>query len=476
MNWGVDVVVKGRYYLLGDQLIIQGNLVEAGSNQVIHALDRVEGPKGRLAELLKSLTQEILGYWAVKDVSGIADSPPKYEAYQVWAEASTHELTDPPKCASLLQEAYRLDTTFYVPLFSLYTLYGKEGLRGTQDSILAELGRRVSSLSPWERLRFDELNAIRERDWQTLAKRAEQRYEQDSSDLQALNTAIVANNYINHPRKSLELLKSFDLVYLSRGQRELSWLETNLIFPNFQLENYHVVDSVAETYPGRKIPDALAVMHLKSLAHLDSIAKLDRYLAHYESEGLYNNSGSETPFYTGLIMLSDELYMMGKQDLLEDYVARLQDLSPRAVSRPKYVEGFIQFYRRDFSAAAQSWENEKIDPLEWPGWLRLTLQYDHLSRMGHSYALAGNPAQAQACMDKMAQLPESQGRDKAYFDYYRARIWAAMSEPEKAIRSLELAAKGGFFFYGPVRYASDPFLKPLFEEAAFKALIKPQDL
>ncbi len=476
---GVDVVVKGRYYLLGDQLIIQGNLVEAGSNQVIHALDRIEGPKAQLAELLKSLTQEILGYWAVKDLSGIADSPPKYEAYQTWVEASKFQLTDPSRCISLLNEAYRLDTTFYLPLINLYNIYGSEVMSKAQDSVFQKLNERVALLSPWERLRFQELHAIRDRDWATLAKQAEQRYSQDSSDRQALGMAIIANNYINHPRKALELFHSFDLVYLEPGISELSWAETNLIFPNYQLGNFEVVDSLASGYGGRKIPDALAVMHLKSLARMDDAEKLHRYVDYYKGKDLYNNSGGVTPFYINLIMLCDELFLANKPDLLAEYVNQLEALPAEELRRPKHIIGFVNFYRQNYLAAAANWIQEKIDPLEWPATLRGTLQYDHLSRIGHSYAMAGDFDQAQVYLEEMSQLPQPsavQGRGLSYNLYFRARILAAMSEKGEAIQSLESSLKEGFFFYGPVRFAYDPFLKPLFGEHAFQSLVEPKAL
>ncbi len=467
---GVNLMLKGRYYLIDDRLAVQANLINAQTGEVIHALDRMEGDKDDLSGLLRSLTQEVLGYWAVKDRNRFLQNPPAYDAYQEWLEADRFTISDPNQAARHYQQAFVLDSTFFDPLISLFQLYGSIGRFQERDSLYAFLEERSAQFTRWEKIRFNEVRAVRNKDWEAVAQSAERRYQMDSTDHKALELAMSAYNCINFPTRSLELSKSFDFSYLTRDLYDIIWLETNQIFPNLQLGNFEEVDRIASQYDYAKIPDATAAMHLKALVHLDSFDRLDRFFHFYQSEKVYNTSGRPTPFYTIHAMLCDELLIVGNQDILQQYVGMMEQQLPADPFHPSYfdIKGFVHFHSGRYLEAAQAWEKHQIRKEDWPGWLWQTLEYDRLSKIGHCYAKIGMQEQADLYRERLIQT--TSGLDQ----YYGARILAAGGQLDEAIQSLRRALQEGFHFYGPVRFTFDPFLMPLYQQAEFQELVKPR--
>ena len=470
----IDMMLKGRYYILDGQLQIISNLINASNGDIIHPLGKIVGSTDNLPALLHRLTQEVLGYWVVKDFSRFSDDPPTYEAYQQWDKARLYWISDPTKAIDYTLRAFESDTSFFVPLLSLHGLYGKEGMLQKRDSVFDFLSSNESSFSMYERLRFEEIKAVRNKNWIKAAEISEKRYQMDITDVRALEVAINCYNNGNYPSKSLELLKNFDPDYLEGEIREISWAETDKIFPNFLLGNFEEVDRIASSYDEEKIPDALGVMHMQSLIQLDRLDRLATFYKKYKEVGLYNNSGSITPFFTVTIMVSDMLYLLDKKEGLEIYVQDLEEIVKKNASHPRKhnIEGNIHFFRGNSKAAARSWEKDQLDKNDWPGWLWVYMELDRLSRVGYCYAMADDTYKAQEYLSSIQQIENEDSQ--SIKDYYLARIYTGLGEQDKAIASLEKAIRKGFSFYGPIRFRYDPLLKSIRKEKAFQDLTTPR--
>tara|TARA_Y100000385_G_scaffold290514_1_gene363988 strand:- start:369 stop:1415 length:1047 start_codon:yes stop_codon:yes gene_type:complete len=59
---GIGLVILGRYYLQNDELVIQPNIVDTETGEVIHAPSPIIGSQSNMKDLLEDFTQEILGY------------------------------------------------------------------------------------------------------------------------------------------------------------------------------------------------------------------------------------------------------------------------------------------------------------------------------------------------------------------------------------------------------------------------------
>ena len=472
---GLDMMLTGRYYRIDDEIYIQSNLIDASNGKVIHALELIKGSEKDLTALLRMFTQEVLGYWAVKDYSRFLDNPPTYEAFQEWIVAEELFVPQPSKAIEHIKVAFRLDSTFYSPLISLYSLYNKEGRHSERDSLFQFLSEKSDQFTKWEKLRYKELQYIRDKEWLTVARLAEQRYHMDISDQQALSVAVNAYNNANYPTKALELLNNFDTTYLRQDLSELRWLETDQVFPSYLLKKYKRIDSIADNFDRAKIPDAFAIMHMYSLVHMDSINRLAYFYRKYKEKGIYNNSGRPTPFYSASIMVCNMLYITDKTDVLEIYLDKLRAILSNEPTHPrKYeIQGYIYFFSGDMKNAALAWEKDELNTRDWPGWLWKALQYDRLSRIGYCYAAMKNETETKRYIDLIQKIESKGAENRNIEQYYISRILAASNSPGAANQSLEQAVKNGFSFYGPVRFNHDLFLKPIFNSVRFQELIKP---
>ncbi|MEM8897609.1 MAG: adenylate/guanylate cyclase domain-containing protein [Bacteroidota bacterium] len=473
---GIEIALRGRYYLDGESLIVQSNIVNVSSGEVIYAIKPMEGHRDSARTILRKLTEEVLSYWAVQEQSRFLQNPPKYEAYQEYLAYPPLIVSDPVKAASHLKKAYELDPTFFAPVFPLYSIENQLGNKAGMDSLFTFLTANRSKFTKWERIRFEELQAMKDRNWLTLGQLAQQRYDMDNSDLGAISNAISAFNWAHHPQKSLDIIKDFDLRFLADKNKELSWTSTNQVYPNFILGNYEKVDEIARDYTLPKFPDALAVMHLMSLAELDRQEEMATFFQKYKEKKVFNTVGRPTPTYETTIILCCYLACMKDPSYLPIYVSELENMLSEEAGLPasSRIKGFIHFFKGEIEQAAKEWEREEVRKEDWPPWLWLIQKMDRHSRLGHCYNLLGEKEKAEEYLQKILAETSEHPSFTGAKPYYSTRVFSALTDKEKAIQSLQDAVEEGASFFGPVRYTTDPFLKPLHGNPVYEKLVKPK--
>ena len=327
-NTGVDVMLQGRYYLQENRLIIHANIVEIASGEVIHALTPIEGDKSKMIDLLDQLTQEVLGYWAVKKTKRFLPNPPKYEAYKKYKEAEInwHANAFAKQNERLLKEAYQLDTNFYAPLLKLAILYANRGILHSYpktDSVLQFIGTKNLSLTKWEKLR---MKFIQERNHLKRAQISEQMYKMDASDDAANFNAALNYLFVNMPQKTVALLEGFDTQFLGL-EGDYSWSEPRLSQAYLLLGQYDKIIELAENYHFPKMVNILAVNHLKALLAMNRIDEIWPIYEQYIDRGIYNGQGE--PVWNGYLLtsLSDAFYIKDKKELLKEAASRLKKMT-----------------------------------------------------------------------------------------------------------------------------------------------------
>ena len=84
---GAEVIINGRYYQSGDKLILQSQVINAQTREVVHVLNQpIIGDKTDPLPLIQEVSQRITGFWAVQDRKQFADRPPKLPAYREYLE------------------------------------------------------------------------------------------------------------------------------------------------------------------------------------------------------------------------------------------------------------------------------------------------------------------------------------------------------------------------------------------------------
>ena len=110
---------------------------------------------------IRTLRTRVMGALAVaqddrlSQIPGVVDRPPTYEAYRAFDEGLTRfNALDYLVADSLLRHAWRLDTTFVVPLVYAVTSEWNAGLHRRADSLVAFLAPRRARLSAYHERRL----------------------------------------------------------------------------------------------------------------------------------------------------------------------------------------------------------------------------------------------------------------------------------------------------------------------------------
>ena len=472
---GVDYMVQGRYYQNEQQLFINADIVDLSNGNTIKNFLH-QGTVDQMMKLLNELTQDVLSYWTVKEQNRFAQNPPKYKAYQQWMLAQNVLDADPEQAELHLQNAFALDTSFYAPIFGLYKLYTRLGKDSLSSDLLQFVERRKNRFTKWEKLSVEELKAIEEKDWSLAAQLAEKKYDMDRSDVSANNASVSFYNSIHQPQKALELLTDFDPRFLNEDEMILGWRTALEAYSLFVLGRYEEVTQLIKKYPHPKIADALAVIHLKSIVHLNNAIELDDQFRYYKERGVYSNTGKLTPIDQIIALICDELVVTNNAIGLDKYSGILLEWTVDNKSHTDYYKnlGLYHFYQGEFQLALDSWKQEKELTQDLPGWLRLPLEAEQKSRLGYCYGALGDSVNSDLQLEAIYSLGGDAKKMEDVQHYYAARILAAEGEKDKAVKSLYKALDNGFYFFRPSVFQTDPFLKLLFDYSDFEELVRPK--
>ena len=474
---GVAVVIEGDYYQVGDSILVQARITETGSQNLLKALSTRTTETDVLAAL-DGLTNQVLNFWAVKGQERFSRNPPAYASYQAYEQASAITITDPAQAERLFWQAYQQDSTFLAPLFGLVNLYVKEGNDSAKRTVINLLAANQAKFTRWESIRFRRLNAALAGKWLLAGRLAQQQFEQDPSDLSAFAYAISSYNQANAPQLALNLHQQIDSRLLrTQKHQQLNWGVPRLAFCFYQLKRYEAVDSLARSYNLPLIPDALGVLHLKALAQLGRWEIWEQQMRKYFELGVVNTSGQLTPIGQLLPLICDELLLLGEQERLQVLALELKAWADSHPTAPDHHRGlgFAHYYLGDYREAYHAWQEERPFSPSLPGWLQLNLKVSRLGRLAICQAKLDDAESAERYRQQIEKMDSSNNNWPETQQYHLARIWVALGQEAKALQSLQRAIDGGYSFFQPAVYGSDPFLLPLRGNPAFEALIAPRD-
>ena len=476
---GVGVALQGRYYMQEDQLIIHANVVDTELGEVIHALETIQGKRNDMISILNELTDEVLGFWSVKDLKRFRQNPPKYEAYKkylsanhVWGERKYLDFIE-----SQLEEAIHIDPDFHEAKLKLTILYNnsdRDLIR--RDSLISQLNNPEVQLSPWEQLRLEQIQASMELKHQKAAEVCEKMFGMDVSDATANYNA--GNFYLraNMPLKSIEITNKLEDQYRDFND-DLTWIEPRKAEAYYMAGKYQEAIDVANTYAFPKMSIAVANIHLRSLVRLDSLNSLDGILEEYLQNGVYNGVGVEESGIDLIASVCKEAFLLDKVDLLNEFVKKLeaQNIENKETSFDfDYNNAMILFYKNDFVSALSH-----LEKLESVNKSRFEF-FKSSSLKGWLYAQLGNREKALEILDELKKMeneilsePSPSVVFAAMSNYVQATIYLGLDQADETLKNLETAIKMGLWF-NPVFWQYDELMKPLFGNPEFQELVRPK--
>lgn len=453
-----DILVRGRYYLEGDDVYLMSNIVDVSGDveEVLYSLQSIKGTKNNPISMLNDLQQEMMGYWFLGDVEWVGNNPPKYDAYKLFLSLKDTWISDYSKSEKILKQAFVEDSTFYRPLISLAVLYNNSNQKTKSDSMIQLIESNNYHLSDYEQNRIASIKAGLQGDWNTVAQISDKLYYDYNVYEQGID-ACLYHMHTNNPQRVIEIIENSaelgDLGDCYQCQNLFSfWTESY-----YMLGDYTKVISMTEPIMDQVIDANIAVNHLRALVKLYQMEAVDQALEKYKTMdlewfGVYN----QNLLYWAICQ---ELYLSDKKTSLRSYAQRMlayAEIHPDNITYEQDMYTSYLFLDQLDSAIvyAGRWSDK------WNGYYEPDL-----------IALKSQAGNTAAGDKYLGSVKPPSKYDIGYSEYNQAKVLTALGKKEEAIAALKKSNELGQWFSW-YTFQNDIFLKDLLEEDTFKEFVK----
>ena len=451
-----EVIIRGRYYLQGEKLFINCNIIAAKGGRVLHGIEPIISTEANAMQALETLKRKILTVYKLSDNSKYTKQIPNYEAYKTSLAANKYFYTNTKKVEGILLKAYALDTTFMEPLIKLAKYYSTRRKFGLCDSLLAVIETKDIPLTGFEKLRL-----------RAIAARNKGQFEQSGQ----LNLQIAQeydNNYYNNAigrflagnniQKAIELtpyiINLQDIGEI--GIRQEGTLFRPL-FTQYAIGNYEGVITMMDTVfqNGANILkiNTIPTTHIRAYLAMNKEEEADQLLKFYLKEDnqqvAFSNKNSPK---TILRWFAYDKYRL-RQPISKEIKELMR--AKKLTFELDFVEEAYERYRPYVVNRLERYPNSKY-------WLAI---------MGQIEGYQGKHRAAEKWIDKIKSTPATYKKgDNAY---HEGAIRASMGQLEEAIALLKIAHQRGYdFSINSFQY--DPLLKALYEHPDFQEFVNPK--
>jgi serine/threonine-protein kinase len=181
---GAQVVVAGRYYVLGDSLHVRARILDAATGRVRTTLAPVSGPAAAPSAVVAAVRTRVVAAlqavsWEVAEDLAKLSPPPSLaahdafrEGYQAFLRSFEHPMPD-SAIFQPLRRAIALDSGYGAPAVTLAFAAANRDAYGVADSALAHARGLRDRLSPVERALLDLTDAWAQGDVQAALQAAQ---------------------------------------------------------------------------------------------------------------------------------------------------------------------------------------------------------------------------------------------------------------------------------------------------------------
>lgn len=463
---GAEVIINGRYYQSGEQLILQAQVVNVQTGEVVHALEKpIIGHKSDPLPLIQEVSERLTGFWAVRDRKQFTEKPPKLGAYQAYLEGRKYWGVSYEQVEEYYLTAYKIDTTFIVPLVELVASKINESDYYSADSLLDFVSQRSDKLSKVHQLQTKAYHA------QLHGKLAESvQYWEEIYALDAREFITITNlsrQYLNtnQVQKALNVLQDYDVAHLDFQEcfpcQEYYEL---LSYAHFQEGDFQKVIQLVEGFDFELKEGLIANYYLKSLVQIGDFDKVYEKMGKYLGEDLSFNGGRQSAglLLVGILFELEKLNQSDVQKIMSNLLINYgEDHDDDWLS--DYYIGLGLYGKNKYDKAADHFQNfyERFKQvpmiidlglaslaachIELKEYDKLEDIYEYLSTYEHPYSAS-------------------------FVTYAKAKMEAQLGHTDKAIALLKQSKTEGQEFLW-FKFQNDPFLAPLFEEKEFEELV-----
>jgi DNA-binding SARP family transcriptional activator/TolB-like protein len=454
-------VVRGAYYLDGNQLRVQAQIVDARRGELLSTIDAAPVPVDSATAALDVLRQRIAGGIAARfsEAQYLARAhTPTYDAHAAFAEGMELFLGRADHVGALqrFNRAWALDSTFHLPRLLAAVMYMNLGEPDAGDSVMRSITPDRDMLTPYERALHDAQVSMVAGDYNAALQSMRRANELTPGALDAAQAVLAIRT--NRPREALTALRRIE----QNGGLQRNWFGYwwRLCTARHALGQH--AQELRDARAGRREhPTRLALMEVRALAALGRVPELERLLdeSHVLSVGerwtpgdAYRNAAAELRAHG-----HREAAARANARAIEWYRTR----PPAEIARLRPM-----FARTLYEAGV--WEEARAVYEELSAAQPRNVHY--LGPLGVLAARRGDGETAERL--SLALASASAPHIKGAHSLWRARIAAQLGQEDEALALLQQALREGQAY--DLWLHTDADLDPLRSLRGFRTLTRPR--
>lgn len=458
---GAEVLVRGRYYLLGDVLNISANIVDANSGKIYHSLAPISGPKTEAMALLNKAKQAIIGYWAISqdNKDWMAKNPPSYDAYETYIKYLQTWGRNRKKTEETLIKAHQIDPTFYLPLLKLTVLYTNRRQFVKADSMIQLVKRLDPPFTDYEQLRFQAIEASFQNDY----LKAGELYRQTLRQFKVHGDNAGSNFlWANEPQKAIATFESYLNLDKLRNCYVCQWDFARLLEANINVKNYHRVLELVDPIKAQVIDAEIIIHYITALSRLDKQEEVEAVIQVFQSKDLAYNGVFDPALFRYAWMV--DLYMNGQEAFAKKQAKKLLAI---VSNQPNLKLYGIYNYN-----AAIILEDYQLAVKEAENWHKKIPSSGVKTTISFCYLKLNQLEKAQPWIDQLATIDYV--FDRGLADYNQAKLKTALNQKSEAVNLLKSAFAKGLKF-SRTNYNGNPLFKNLQGFPTYEKFIRPKE-
>jgi DNA-binding SARP family transcriptional activator/TolB-like protein len=486
---GAGTLVVGSYYRVDDEVVLQAQVVDAVSGELLRALDEVRGPAANPAEAVEQLQRRSLGALAtlfderLQSWPDPGGQPASLEAYRRFSEAmgefmramNGHGTPDGRRlygeAAAGFVAASAADTMFTTALLWAGYAFANAGDGASANRLVGRLEPR--SLSPWSRAVLKHQRAALDRDAEA-AYQAARELADLSPDSEWLFKLAMSAYQTGRVRESLDVFLRMD--------PERGWLRGWRGYWHLRAEVRHVLGdhagALADTRQGLQQDPAdgwLRTQELWALAALGRADELVEAVAPRLVEG-------DVRALWQLATAVEELHGHGRRAAARRLMQRVLPLAEALVARDGGLPARANLAHLLYAAGrdGEAATIYRAAVAARPG------QADYRVRLAILDARRGEPGRAretQAWLEALSDeelahaVPPFQlaywGSHHGWRALAQAKLLVQLGERDRAVEMLRVALSSGLA-HAYMHLHDDADFEPLRGHARFESLLRPR--
>lgn len=455
---GASHVIDGSYFLQGDSIFLNCQLLKSNTNEVVYSFGTFSGSVDEPIKMIENLREQVLGYWYNRDK--IARFPaPRYDAYKKFIEAQAMWGEDDDRVLKLLQESTALDPDFYEPRFLELALYRNANYYSYCDSLLTMLNANKSKLTKAQLDKVYYFGYELNGDYKTAFEFLKNEYDRDPQDL-FMNTSIgqYALFNLNDPSEALDLMDGIDINSLDfNGCHYCQTRLFSLAVANIKKENYSKSLSLSSADSKLNADARLMQTKVLSLVQLGKVQELNETMKDVMTSFSLHN------YLLDCTMIATEYYKMNNITEAQKWV----DKGIKKVESVKNPDVLTTEQKAKLYELDGDYKNAEQVYLQLA--TKFTNNQYYKFRLAGVYAATSRKNEAVAIVDSLLSTKEKY--DFGYLEYEAARIYTLMGDQEKALDFLQTSLEEGRMFYLGF-FDRDWYFRELWSLPEFQSLIK----